>query len=165
VPNQTLAAAALNRAQLASFVPPAIAVAPMAVGAALGAGVMVIAAGRASGLWTRSVRRERTEGQPWWQRLYLDVALAVICLLAYGDLTQFGTLGVREDLGQQATSPLLLVTPDLLLRRASCCSCDSSPSSRGWASGLLAAHAVPPARWPSPTSPTTPDPPAGWRSW
>ncbi|HEV7127509.1 MAG TPA: ABC transporter permease, partial [Ktedonobacterales bacterium] len=53
--------------------------------------------------------------QPFWRRFYLDIALAVICVLAYVDLSLFGGLSARTELGQTASSPVLFAAPALLL--------------------------------------------------
>src|SRR6185437_16687788 len=62
-------------------------------------------------------RREmaRPARQPFWRRAYLDVGLALLCLVGYLDLSQFGGTTARLELGDQANSPLLLLTPALLL--------------------------------------------------
>jgi hypothetical protein len=89
-----------------------------AVGAALlGAGAVVVAAYTAARLDVLGWRREqgRSARVPFWQRTYLDVGLAVIAVLAYAELQQFGGLSTRQALGQPGTSPLLLAAPVLLL--------------------------------------------------
>src|SRR5262249_46844073 len=62
-------------------------------------------------------RREqgRASRQPLWRRYYLDLLLVVLCVVGYLELGQFGGVGTRVELGSQATSPLLLITPALLL--------------------------------------------------
>src|SRR5512142_2852450 len=57
----------------------------------------------------------RPSRKPFWRRTYLDVGLALLCLVGYLELGQFGGTQTRVQLGSQGNSPLLLITPALLL--------------------------------------------------
>lgn len=96
---------------------PRVVILPAAVGMLLGIGAVALAALQSARLDVLAFRREqgRQSRAPLWRRYYLDLALVVLCLVGYGELTQFGGLGTRETLGANSTSPLLLVTPALLL--------------------------------------------------
>ncbi|MGZ3664978.1 MAG: FtsX-like permease family protein [Ktedonobacterales bacterium] len=90
---------------------------PATVGALLGVGVVAVAALQSARLDVLAFRHEqgRQSRPPLWRRYYLDLGLVVLCLIGYMELSQFGGLGTRETLGANSTSPLLLVTPALLL--------------------------------------------------
>lgn len=92
-------------------------IAPAIAGALLGVAAVVFGALRASRLDVLAFRREagRAAHQPFWRRYYLDLALVAVCAIGYLELGQFGTTTVRVNLGQQANSPLLLLTPALML--------------------------------------------------
>lgn len=96
---------------------PRVVIYPAAVGMLLGVGAVALAAFQSVRLDVLAFRREqgRQSRPSLWRRYYLDLALAVLCLIGYMELSQFGGLGTRETLGANATSPLLLVTPALLL--------------------------------------------------
>ncbi|HLV97226.1 MAG TPA: FtsX-like permease family protein [Ktedonobacterales bacterium] len=81
-------------------------------------GALALATLRAARLDVLAFRREQARAmrQPLWQRLYLDVGLAVLCAAGYVELNYFGGANVRGLLGGGAASdPILLVTPGLLL--------------------------------------------------
>ncbi len=81
-------------------------------------GALGLATLRAARLDVLAFRREQARSlrQPLWQRLYLDVGLAVLCAAGYVELSYFGGENVRGLLGGSAASdPLLLLTPGLLL--------------------------------------------------
>ena len=89
-----------------------------ALAAALCLGAQTLATLRAARMDVLAFRREqaRSQRQPLWQRLYLDVGLAVLCAAGYVELNYFGGANVRDLLGGGAASdPLLLLTPGLLL--------------------------------------------------
>ncbi|HEY7350420.1 MAG TPA: FtsX-like permease family protein [Ktedonobacterales bacterium] len=89
-----------------------------ALAAALCLVALALASLRAARLDVLAFRREqaRSMRQPLWQRLYLDVGLAVLCAAGYVELNYFGGVGVRSLLGGSAASdPLLLLAPGLLL--------------------------------------------------
>jgi ABC-type lipoprotein release transport system permease subunit len=123
------AAAALARqassspAVFSQIVAPRLVLWPAVVGAGLGLLALVIAAWFASRHDVLAFRREsgRNERPPFWQRLYLDVGLAVIATAGYLELGQFGGLDIRQQLGQATgdsgggADPLQLVAPALLL--------------------------------------------------
>ncbi len=96
---------------------PSLVILPALVGAALAIAVVTISALRTARLDVLAFRREmaRPSRQPFWRRTYLDVGLALLCLVGYLDLSQFGGTNARLELGGQANSPLLLLTPALLL--------------------------------------------------
>lgn len=90
---------------------------PAIVGALLGIGAVAFSAWQSARMDVLAFRREqgRATRQPFWRRYYLDVLLAVLCVVGYLELGQFGGLDTRQQLGTHAASPLLLVTPALLL--------------------------------------------------
>jgi putative ABC transport system permease protein len=126
----------LGARYVAAVASPRAVVGPALVGALLGVGAVGLAAGQSARLDVLAFRRERGRSGrvPLWRRLYLDLALAVLCVLGYVELGQFGGVGTRAalvTLGTQGTqgtasagpagaasasaSPLLLITPALLL--------------------------------------------------
>ena len=96
---------------------PQMLIVPALIGMVLGIGAVAIAVLQSTRLDVLAFRREqgRQSRPPLWRRYYLDLALVVLCLVGYAELAQFGGLGTRETLGANSTSPLLLVTPSLLL--------------------------------------------------
>jgi ABC-type lipoprotein release transport system permease subunit len=79
---------------------------------------LILATLRAARLDVLALRREQARSlrQPFWQRFYLDVGLAVLCAVGYVELNYFGGADVRGLLGGGAASdPLLLLAPGLLL--------------------------------------------------
>jgi putative ABC transport system permease protein len=89
-----------------------------ALAGVLSLGALTLATLRAARLDVLAFRRElaRSTRRPFWQRYYLDVGLAVLCVAGYVELNYFGTAGGRALLGNGASAdPLLLVTPGLLL--------------------------------------------------
>ncbi|HEY7984081.1 MAG TPA: hypothetical protein VID73_07935, partial [Ktedonobacterales bacterium] len=117
VPRATLDAAGVSLAYLGRTINPAEAAGPALAGGTLGALALLLAIQASARLDVLAERRERGRAsrQPLWRRAYLDVALAVICALAYLDLDQFGAAGVRASLGDHASSPLIAAAPALLL--------------------------------------------------
>jgi hypothetical protein len=119
VPAATLRQAGVTDAYLAGLADPRASLAPALASALLGVVAVVVAVQRAARADVLAFRREqgRAGRQPLWRRLYLDVALAVVCLLGYFDLATFGGLDVRQQLGASGGggSPLLLIAPALLL--------------------------------------------------
>jgi putative ABC transport system permease protein len=111
-----LQTAGVSDAYLTHLANPAIAIIPALCGAALGVGAVAFAAWRSSRMEVLAFRREqaRATRQPLWKRYYLDLALVAICAVGYVELAQFGGTTARLRLGGGA-SPLLLVTPALLL--------------------------------------------------
>lgn len=95
---------------------PGAAILPAIVGALLGAGAVAFTAWQSARMDVLAFRREqgRASRVPFWKRYYLDVVLAVLCLVGYLELGQFGDASTRAQIGGSA-SPLLLVTPALLL--------------------------------------------------
>ena len=90
-----------------------------AIAAVVGIAAVVLGATRAARLDIAAFRREQARGvrRPLWQRLYLDVGLALLCVAGYVDLFQFGGLGVRQTLTQsgqaagQNADPVLALVP------------------------------------------------------
>lgn len=83
---------------------------------------LTLATLRAARLDVLAFRRElaRSTRRPFWQRYYLDVGLALLCVAGYIELNYFGTAGVRALLGNgvgngASADPLLLIAPGLLL--------------------------------------------------
>lgn len=109
----------LNSAYLAHAVSPGLVTRPAVVGAALGTAALAFATWQAARLDILAFRRERGRATriPFWKRYYLDLALVAVCLAGYVELSDFGGLTVRSQLGQTGSGadPLLLVTPGLLL--------------------------------------------------
>ncbi|HEV7128534.1 MAG TPA: hypothetical protein VGN32_13975, partial [Ktedonobacterales bacterium] len=117
VPAAALDATGVSSGFLTGLARPSAVIVPALVGAALGVGAVLVATWQAARMDVLAFRREqgRANHQPFWRRFYLDIALAVICVLAYVDLSLFGGLGARTELGQTASSPLLFAAPALLL--------------------------------------------------
>jgi ABC-type antimicrobial peptide transport system permease subunit len=96
---------------------PTAVIAPAIIGGVLGVAVVTFAALQAARLDVLAFRREmaRPSQKPFWRRAYLDVGLALLCAVGYLELGQFGGTQTRLALGSQGNSPLLLLTPSLLL--------------------------------------------------
>jgi putative ABC transport system permease protein len=115
--------ASSSPAVFSGIVSPRLVLWPAVVGAGLGLLALVIAAWFASRNDVLAFRLEagRQERAPFWQRLYLDVGLAVIAAAGYLELGEFGGLSIRQQLGQTTRNsgggadPLQLVAPVLLL--------------------------------------------------
>jgi hypothetical protein len=108
---------ALNGAYLSHVAMPSLVVVPALIGAVLGVAVVTFYALQTARLDVPAFRREmaRPLHQPFWRRAYLDVGLALLCLVGYLELGRFGGSQTRLALGAKANSPLLLFTPGLLL--------------------------------------------------
>ncbi|HEU5349207.1 MAG TPA: ABC transporter permease, partial [Ktedonobacterales bacterium] len=104
-------------AYIASVASPSQVIVPALIGALLGVVVVTFSALQAARLDVLAFRREmaRPTRTPFWRRAYLDVGLALLCLVGYLELGQFGGTQTRLQLGSQGNSPLLLITPALLL--------------------------------------------------
>ena len=96
---------------------PQLVILPAIIGGVLGVAVVTFSAWQAARLDVLAFRREmaRPSRKPFWRRAYLDVGLALLCLVGYLELGQFGGTETRLILGSQGNSPLLLITPALLL--------------------------------------------------
>jgi ABC-type lipoprotein release transport system permease subunit len=96
---------------------PADALLPAGAAALLGYSAVVLTALRASRRDVLAYRREagRPQAVPLWRQMNLDLVLAGVCAAGYLELTQFGGTGIRLSLGDLANSPLLFLTPVLLL--------------------------------------------------
>ncbi len=105
-----------NSNYLTALAGPQAVIAPAILGGLLGIGAICFAAWQSARRDIVAFRREqgRGSGVALWRRYYLDVALAVICVAGYLELSSFGAVSTREQLGVGA-SPLLLAAPALLL--------------------------------------------------
>ena len=132
----------LDRAVSASLTPAYVARAlslrdallPAAVGAGLAVVALALAAWQAARMDALAFRREqgRSERSPFWKRYYLDIALAILCIAGYIELSTFGGLTTRTqlnslnpqsgasqaDLIQLLAPTLMLLAGALLLQRA-----------------------------------------------
>lgn len=123
IPADVLRGAGVGPAYLAHIASPASVAIPAVVGTLLGVGAVAFSAFQSARMDVLAARREqgRATRVPLWRRYYLDIALAVLCVAGYLDLNQFGGTATRQQLvgdaggAGSATSPLLLVTPALLL--------------------------------------------------
>lgn len=117
IPAATLRVLGASTNALDQLANPQAVILPATVGALLGVGAVAVAALQSARLDVLAFRHEqgRQSRPPLWRRYYLDLGLVVLCLIGYAELSQFGGLGTRETLGANSTSPLLLVTPALLL--------------------------------------------------
>ncbi|HET9109847.1 MAG TPA: FtsX-like permease family protein, partial [Ktedonobacterales bacterium] len=107
---------------------------PAAVGAGLGVVALALAAWQAARMDALAFRREqgRSERVPFWKRYYLDIALTILCVAGYIELSTFGGLTTRTqlnslnaqsgasqaDLIQLLAPTLMLLAGALLLQRA-----------------------------------------------
>ncbi len=116
VSSTTLSGAGISGAYLTQLANPTGVILPALAGALLGVGAVVLTAWQAAQMDVLAFRREqaRPTRVPFWKRYYLDLALVALCLIGYFELGQFGGASTRAALGG-ASSPLLLVTPALLL--------------------------------------------------
>ncbi len=117
LPSATSSGVGAGPAYITSVASPQLVILPAIIGGVLGVAVVTFSAWQAARLDVLAFRREmsRPSRQPFWRRAYLDVGLALLCLVGYLELGQFGGTQTRLDLGSQANSPLLLITPALLL--------------------------------------------------
>ncbi|MGH2503391.1 MAG: FtsX-like permease family protein, partial [Ktedonobacterales bacterium] len=117
VPSSTLQSLPVGSVYLARLASPGSVIGPALLGALLGVGAITLSAFQTARLDVLAFRREqgRQSQQPFWARYYLDLILAALCVLGYLELGQFGGVSVRAQLPGGASSPLLLVSPALLL--------------------------------------------------
>lgn len=117
VPSNIVNGAGVGASYFTQAANPKTVAVPALIGALLGVGAVAFSAYQSARLDVLAFRREqgRATRAPLWRRYYLDVALAVLCLVGYVELDQFGGIGTRQQLGSASSSPLLLVTPALLL--------------------------------------------------
>lgn len=117
LPGATSSGAQVGAAYFAKVSSPTLVIAPAIIGAVLGVAVVTFSALQAARLDVLAFRREmgRPSRKPFWRRMYLDVGLALLCIIGYLELGQFGGTQTRVQLGSQGNSPLLLITPALLL--------------------------------------------------
>ena len=98
-------------------------VAAVIVSLLLNIGVLSIAALEATRLNILAFRREQSRASvaPFWKRYYLDVALLLLGVIGYIEMSRLSSLPVRallsgeQQIGQGPLSTLLLATPALLL--------------------------------------------------
>ena len=116
VSSTVLSGAGISSAYLTQLASPTGVIVPALVGALLGVGAVILTAWQSAQMDVLAFRREqaRPTRVPFWKRYYLDLALVALCLVGYFELGQFGGTSTRAALGG-ADSPLLLVTPALLL--------------------------------------------------
>jgi putative ABC transport system permease protein len=116
IPASVINGAGVGSGYFSQIAAPGTVIIPAVIGALLGVGAVTYSAWQSSRLDVLAFRREqgRSTRVPLWKRYYLDIALAVLCLVGYLELGQFGSANTREQLGGSA-SPLLLLTPALLL--------------------------------------------------
>jgi ABC-type lipoprotein release transport system permease subunit len=104
---------------LSGIISPGMVVLPAVIGALLALAALLFAAWRATRMDVLAFRRAqgRESEAPFWKRYYLDLGFAVLCIVGYLELGQFGGLNVRAQLGQKDTGPdfLQLAAPALLL--------------------------------------------------
>ena len=138
LPASVLAQTGVSPAYLARIAQPRDVVLPAVAGALLGIGAIAIAIWQAARLDVVAFRREqgRGAGAPFWQRYYLDFALAALCVVGYLELSTFGGTGTRTAAG--SVSPLLLVAPGLLLLAGALLALRLLPIAAGWATRLAA---------------------------
>src|SRR5487761_2004360 len=117
VPSSSLQSLPVGSVYLARLASPGSVVGPALLGALLGVGAIAVSAFQTARMDVLAFRREqgRQSRQPFWARYYLDVILAALCAGGYLELGQFGDTSVRAQLPGGASSPLLLVSPALLL--------------------------------------------------
>lgn len=109
----------VSHAYLGQIAAPSGAARPAIAGTLLALAAITLAAWMA----TRSnvVSQRAGEGRdvraPFWKRYNLDLLLALLCLAGYVELSQFGGLSIRAQLGQTNTAadPLQVAAPLLLL--------------------------------------------------
>ncbi len=108
---------AVSQEYLAKAAAPGSVALPAAAGALLGVGALAFSVWQAARLDVLAFRREQARASrvPFWRRYYLDIGLVILCLVGYLELGQFGSTTTRLQLNGDGTSPLLLVTPALLL--------------------------------------------------
>lgn len=117
VPSGAAGGSSLDSAYLARLASPGSVVGPALLGAALGVGAIAFSAFQTARMDVLAFRREqgRQSRPPFWARYYLDLIFAALCVVGYLELGQFGNLSVRAQLPGGASSPLLLISPALLL--------------------------------------------------
>ena len=134
-----LQTAGVTESYLSQVANPMSAIIPALCGAALGVGAVLFAAWRSSRMEVLAFRREqaRASHPPFWSRYYLDLALVAICVVGYVELGQFGGTTARLQLGGGA-SPLLLITPALLLLAGALLVLRVVPLAASWGARMAA---------------------------
>ena len=148
LPASVLALSGVSPAYLAHVSQPRDVVLPAVAGALLGIGAVAFAVWQAARLDVTAFRREQGRGgrAPFWKRYYLDFALAALCVVGYLELSAFGGTGTRTAAGGTGgASPLLLVTPGLLLLAGALLALRLLPILAGWATRLAARGSGPTA--------------------
>src|SRR6185437_8582050 len=117
VPSSALAGLPVGSVYLAKLASPGSVIGPALLGGLLGVGAITFSALQMARMDVLAFRREqgRQSQQPFWARYYLDLIFAALCVVGYLELGQFGATSVRAQLPGGASSPLLLVSPALLL--------------------------------------------------
>ncbi|HEV2461662.1 MAG TPA: ABC transporter permease, partial [Ktedonobacterales bacterium] len=140
IPAEVLGQTGVTASYLQRIATPRTVVIPAAAGALLGVGVLTVSIWQATRLDMQAFHREqgRVSRPPFWRRSYLDLALVALCLAGYVELNQFGALQTRTQLAGGAASPLLLVTPALLLLAGGLVMLRLLPVAAAWATRLAA---------------------------
>ncbi|HEU5344166.1 MAG TPA: FtsX-like permease family protein [Ktedonobacterales bacterium] len=140
VPASTLEGLPVGSIYLARLASPGAVIGPALLGALLGVGAITFSAFQTARMDVLAFRREqgRQSQQPFWARYYLDLALAALCIVGYLELDQFGATSVRASLPGGASSPLLLITPALLLLAGALITLRLAPLAAGLGERLAA---------------------------
>lgn len=117
VPSSALTSLPVGPTYLAQLASPKSVIGPALIGALLGVGAITFSAFQTAQMDVLAFRREqgRQSRPPFWARYYLDLIFAGLCLVGYLELGQFGDISIRAQLPGGSSSPLLLVSPALLL--------------------------------------------------
>ncbi|HEX8997519.1 MAG TPA: ABC transporter permease [Ktedonobacterales bacterium] len=117
VPSSSLQSLPVGSIYLARLASPGSVIGPALLGALLGVGAITFSAFQTARMDVLAFRREqaRQSRPPFWARYYLDLIFAALCVVGYLELGQFGDTSVRASLPGGASSPLLLISPALLL--------------------------------------------------
>ncbi|HZC08075.1 MAG TPA: FtsX-like permease family protein [Ktedonobacterales bacterium] len=140
VPSSALSSASLGSAYLARLASPGSVIGPALLGALLGVGAITFSAFQTARMDVLAFRREqgRQARPPFWARYYLDLIVAALCVVGYLELGQFGGTSVRAQLPGGASSPLLLVSPALLLLAGALITLRVAPLAAGLGERLAA---------------------------
>lgn len=116
--------AVLGTHYLLSSITPSSVLVPTALGALLAVAVISLTAVRAGGVGILALRQAAGRGTrpPFWQRFYLDLFLALLAVIAYGELANYGLQGTAQNTTQTssanavpAVDPVRTLAPLLLV--------------------------------------------------
>jgi putative ABC transport system permease protein len=140
IPSSALAGLPIGSVYLARLASPGAVIGPALLGALLGVGAITFSAFQTARMDVLAFRREqgRQSQPPFWARYYLDLALAALCIVGYLELGQFGDTSVRAALPGGSSSPLLLITPALLLLAGALLTLRLAPLAAGLGERLAA---------------------------